>query len=95
MVATDGTADSGVVTTVAGSVATSGYVEGTGTAARFSSISGQMFIEDGDLYLIDTGNRAIRRVSLTDSSYTTSTYFRMGPAVSCRKEWCGTVPGFW
>ncbi len=51
----------GVVTTVAGS--TSGYLDGTGTAARFSQPNGLAIDSAGYLYIADTSGNVIRRVS--------------------------------
>jgi len=54
----------GVVTTVAGSYPTkaSGFVDGTGTDARFKSPANIAFDAAGALYVSDTGNHAIRKV---------------------------------
>ena len=53
----------GVVTTYAGSeAAVSGYVDDTGTAARFLSPRG-ITAADSILFVADTGNHAVRRVS--------------------------------
>jgi len=55
---------SGVVSLVAGSdVAASGFVDGTGSAARFNAPNGIEYI-GGALYVGDTGNSAIRKVTL-------------------------------
>ncbi len=52
----------GTVTTLAGLAGSSGSVDGTGTAARFNSPQG--ITNDGtDLYVADTGNHTIRRVT--------------------------------
>jgi len=51
----------GVVSTVAGSIA--GYADGTGESARFDTPSGIALGPDGALYVADTGNNAIRRVT--------------------------------
>jgi sugar lactone lactonase YvrE len=51
----------GMVTTVAGS--TAGFADGTGAAARFETPSGIALGSDGALYVADTGNNAIRRVT--------------------------------
>ncbi len=57
-VATDGT-----VTTLAGSAGMSALTDGTGSTARFSGPSGIVLAPDGDLYVADTGNNVIRRVT--------------------------------
>jgi DNA-binding beta-propeller fold protein YncE len=51
----------GVVSTVAGGAA--GFTDGPGSAARFSTPSGLAIGVDGTVYVADTGNHAIRRVS--------------------------------
>jgi sugar lactone lactonase YvrE len=54
----------GVVTTLAGAIGTSGYVNGTGTAARFNYPAGIVLGTDNNLYVADATNHAIRRVTL-------------------------------
>lgn len=53
---------SGVVSTLAGSGA-QGYTDGTGAAATFDVIGGMAATTDGTLYVADTYNNAIRKVS--------------------------------
>lgn len=53
----------GVVTTVAGLAGTPGGVDGTGAAARFSSPSGLAVDTAGNLYVADSGNHAIRKIT--------------------------------
>jgi NHL repeat len=56
----------GAVTTLAGyagTASTAGPVDGTGSAARFNSPYGVAYA-GGNLYVTDTGNNAIRKVSL-------------------------------
>lgn len=53
----------GVVTTLAGSPGTAGSADGTGSAARFNLPSGLAVDGGGTLYVADTGNHTIRKVS--------------------------------
>ena len=53
----------GTVSTLAGSVDAVGFVDGVGSAARFSSPRG-IQVHDGGLYVADKDNHAIRRVDL-------------------------------
>jgi sugar lactone lactonase YvrE len=57
----------GVVTTLAGTANQSGYVDGTGTAARFTSPAGVAVDSTGNLYVADTGNHIIRKISASGS----------------------------
>ncbi|GAB4361781.1 MAG: hypothetical protein Kow00128_00880 [Deltaproteobacteria bacterium] len=52
----------GVVTTIAGSPGAAGSADGTGTAARFSGPRGIVAL-GGDLYVADTGNHTVRKVT--------------------------------
>jgi hypothetical protein len=53
----------GVVTTFAGTAGTSGSADGTGAAARFNKPSGLALDTAGNLYVADTGNSTVRKVS--------------------------------
>ncbi len=53
----------GSLTTIAGSPGNSGSDDGTGAAARFAALGGIAVGPDGDLYVVDTGNQRIRRVT--------------------------------
>lgn len=54
----------GGVTTVAGSSAVvGGFVDGTGTAARFNSPSGLTLDSGGNLYVVDSFNHRIRKIT--------------------------------
>ena len=54
----------GVVTTLAGN-GTSGTANGTGSAASFYRPRGLTYAKDGNLYIADTGNSIIRKVTST------------------------------
>jgi len=56
---------SGAVTTIAGNVTVSppGFADGTGTAANFSNPLGICYDGAGNLYVADSGNSAIRKVT--------------------------------
>jgi len=53
----------GVVTTFAGQAGSAGFVNETGTAARFSGPRGLAIDETNNLYVSDYGNSAIRKVT--------------------------------
>ncbi|UIR57109.1 DUF6443 domain-containing protein [Sphingobacterium sp. SRCM116780] len=61
----------GMVSTVAGN-GTSGYVEGQGSAARFYALN-NLVVKDGNIYLVDMNNNALRYVSPTGVVSTIST----------------------
>jgi len=54
---------SGIVTTLAGS-ASRGNADGTGTAASFNSPAGVALDASGNLYVADSGNNKIRKITL-------------------------------
>lgn len=60
----------GNVTTIAGSAGNSGFVNGTGTAAKFAAPF-NVFIDGNSLLVADYGNSAIRKIDLSDNSVTT------------------------
>lgn len=60
----------GVVTTVAGT-GSAGAVDGTGTAASFSSPTGIAMDQNGDLFVADTANNKIRKIVLSSGAVTT------------------------
>ncbi|NJD63171.1 MAG: hypothetical protein FIA93_10705 [Deltaproteobacteria bacterium] len=70
---------SGVVTTVAGNPPKTGAIDGTGTAARFNAPAGAAVIGD-DVYVADTGNGAIRKI--TSSGEVTTVPGTVGPFAS-------------
>lgn len=53
----------GTVTTLAGQAGSVGTTDGTGDAARFRTFYQLVMAADGHLYVADTGNHAIRRVT--------------------------------
>ena len=53
----------GVVTTVAGVAGSPGSEDGTGNAARFYSPNGVAVDSSGNLYVADTGNHTIRKIT--------------------------------
>src|SRR2546422_457511 len=53
----------GVVTTLAGSAGQQGSTDGTGTAARFSQPYGVAVDSTGNIYVADTFNQTIRKVT--------------------------------
>jgi streptogramin lyase len=54
---------SGVVTTLAGSADSSGSADGTGAAARFNGPNGVAVDGAGNVFVADSGNNAIRKIS--------------------------------
>jgi sugar lactone lactonase YvrE len=65
----------GVVTTLAGLAGNSGNTEGTSSAARFSSPTGITIDGFGNLYVADTDNNAIRKVTSAGAVTTMATGF--------------------
>ncbi len=53
----------GVVTTVAGAAGLAGYLDGVGSAARFSSLRGIAVDADGNVFVADDGNLTVRRIT--------------------------------
>jgi len=53
----------GVVTTIAGTAGVVGSVDGTGTAALFNDPSGLAVDSTGNVYVADTGNNTIRKIT--------------------------------
>ena len=56
---------SGLVTTIAGFAGIVGSADGVGLSARFNSPRGIVIDNSGNLYVADTGNNAIRKISLS------------------------------
>jgi streptogramin lyase len=79
----------GVVTTLAGSAGSGGATNGTGTAARFSGPNGIAVDNDGNLYVADTNNNTIRKITsagvvTTLAGSTGSTGFTNGTGTAAR-----------
>ena len=55
----------GVVTTLAGAAGQSGSLDGTGSAARFATPAGIAVDSSGNVYVGDSGNSAVRKVTPT------------------------------
>ncbi len=55
----------GTVTTLAGGAGQVGYVDGTGFAARFSNPKGVAIDGSGNVYVADSGNNTIRKITST------------------------------
>jgi sugar lactone lactonase YvrE len=62
---------SGLVTTLAGTVGMTGSTDGTGSAALFSTPLGVAVDGAGNLYISDSVNRTLRKMALSSGSVTT------------------------
>jgi hypothetical protein len=80
-------APDGTVTTVAGG-AGGGFADGTGTAALFSLPGGIAYGPDGDLYVSDSGNNRVRRVTTAGvvTTYATGLSAPFGIAVAANND---------
>ncbi len=52
-----------VVTTIAGTCGTAGSADGVGTAALFHSPSGKVFDASGNMFVVDSGNNTVRKLT--------------------------------
>jgi sugar lactone lactonase YvrE len=73
----------GVVSTLAGVIGEIGAVDGTGAAARFSSVNGLTIDSSGNLYAADAANNVIRKI--TPAGVVTTVVGKFGAR--------GTTPG--
>jgi sugar lactone lactonase YvrE/formylglycine-generating enzyme required for sulfatase activity len=53
----------GVVTTIAGSTITTGNADGIGLSSRFNGPRGMLFAKSGEIYVVDTFNKRIRKMT--------------------------------
>src|ERR1019366_1466080 len=65
-------APSGTVSTVAGAAGVPGYVDGVGTTARFHQPYGVAVDSAGNVFVVDTGNSLIRKITPSASVTTVS-----------------------
>jgi len=63
----------GVVATIAGQAGTAGFANGTGTGALFNFPSAIAVDASGNLYVADSNNNAIRKLTLSGGTYTVTT----------------------
>ncbi len=83
----NGTAGSATVVTLAGST-TCGFVDGTGTAAQFKNPASIAYDPvNGDLYVTDNGNCAVRQVTPGNGTANSGTVTTLAGST------CGMVPG--
>jgi sugar lactone lactonase YvrE len=66
----------GVVTTLAGGADILGYVDGQGTAARFMALQGIAVDSEGNVYVTESGNKDVRKIT---SSGLVTTLVTSGP----------------
>ncbi len=69
-----------VVSTIAGLAGKSGYVDGTNSAARFSSPVGVAADSNGNVYVTDYGNSAIRELAPSGTNWIVSTIYNAIPS---------------
>ncbi len=82
----------GVVTTLAGG--TQGYLDGTGTAAQFFSPTGIAVDASGNVYVADTYNQRIRKISTAGVATTLAGSGPTGPGNGGYTDGAGTVAQF-
>jgi sugar lactone lactonase YvrE len=81
----------GVVSTLAGEAELAGAADGTGSAARFAFIEGMVFDPAGNLFVADTQNNTIRKVT-PDAAVTT---FAGRAGVWGSDDGTGSAARFW
>lgn len=62
---------SGVVTTVAGAAMSAGFVDATGSSARFNHPQNVAVDTSGNLYVLDQANNAVRKIVLSSGAVST------------------------
>ncbi len=62
-----------VVTTLAGAAGSSGFVDGTNSDARFNSPNGVAVDGAGNLYVVDRGNKAVRKIAPSGTNWIVTT----------------------
>jgi hypothetical protein len=82
-------ASDGTVTTVAGSTAAFGGVDGQGAAARFNRLFGLASARTGDVFVADAGNNAIRRVDALGNVSTYAGVMGQSAASTAPSRWLG------
>ena len=80
---------SGVVTTIAGTPKTPGAVDGPASSAEFGTIYALAIDASGTLYVGDTGNRSVRRITSFENNYVVDTIAGGGQGISAG----GPLPG--
>ncbi len=83
----------GVTTTLAGWPGIWGNAEGTGTNALFSGPTGVGVDNSGNLYVVDSGNQTLRKVTISGTNGTVSTVAGLGN-VSGSTDGTGTAAEF-
>jgi len=83
---------SGVVTTVAGTAGVTGSSDGAGAAARFNQPNGIAIDSSGNLYVTDTGNNTLRKI--TPSGIVTTLAGTVGSTVVAGNDGTGANATF-
>jgi sugar lactone lactonase YvrE len=77
---------SGLVSTLAGKMGETGALDGTGTAARFRSPEGVAVDGSGNVYVADTGNGLIRKITAFGKVTTVAGAVQSGAATALGRE---------